>query len=269
MMLKESKAGRLLMVGILVCMMVQLSPSAVFGEDLLINEDYENNLDKNVQVEAANQPYEANEIGLSTERARSGKHSVKIDVTYKHGFDVYLTPRTKETPRIIYGSIGGAGAFNIDGLNIPLKSDQGYILTLYVWVERAGIHNSVRFHVKTTSKCDLGTVASSTILEQEFSEPTAGWVKVEQELTSYILEQVDAAGGQTEGIMLHSISMSSFANDTFPLKVYIDDITLKEVPMSVVEQLQAKRLAAKRKYTFRSFPKAENTFVWGVYGSIF
>ena len=262
---------------VLLCVMVIMlcvpacaedEPASTVEGRVLINEDYESSPEKKVQMEGANQPYEAREIGLSTERARSGKHSVKIDVTYKHGLNVYLVPRTNENPRIIYGSIGGQGAFDIDGLNIQLRPDRGYVLTLYVWVEQVDAHNSVRFQVKTVSNCDLGQIKSHTLLEQEFIEPTEGWVKVEQELTSYLLEQLEAQGNQTEGILLHSISMSSFANNQYPMKVYIDDITLKEVPMSVVAEYKAKRLAAKKKHTFRSYPKAENTFVWGTYGGL-
>ncbi len=237
---------------------------------VLVSEDYESDLDRKVQIELVTIPDEVRAIGLSTDRARSGKHSVKIDITYQHHFDVYIAPRRNKISNVAWGSIENRiGGFDIEGFNIELKPDRGYLLTLYVWVEQASTHNPVKFTVKTTSNCDLGVVNSQTTLEQIFTEPTNGWVKVEQELTSYMLEQLEAQGYQYEGILLNSISMSSFAyGATYPLKVYIDDITLSEVPMSVVGEYKAKRLAVGKKHTFRSYPNQENTFVWGVCGNI-
>ncbi len=262
----------------LLCVMVMVVCVPACAEDKpasagagrgLINEDYESDLDRKVQIELVSQPHEVREIGLSTERARSGKHSVKIDIKYRHHFNVYLVPRRNEITGVDWGSAGGVGGFDIEGLNLQLNPDMGYILTLYVWVDQASTHNPVKLQVKTTSNSDLGVVRSYTLLEQEFTEPTKGWVKVEQELTSYMLEQLEAQGYQNKGILLHSISMNSFCSGSnSPLKVYIDDITLREVPLSVVAEYKAKKQAAKKKYTFDSCPKAENTFVWGVYGSL-
>ena len=262
----------------LLCIMVMVlsvtacaedKPALASAERVLINEDYESDLDRKVQIELVTIPDEVREIGLSTERARSGKHSVKIDITYRHHFDVYLAPRRNEITSVDWGQIGGIGGFAIEGLNIQLDPDKGYLLTLYVWVDQASPHNPIGFKVKTTSNCDLGVVNSQTSLEQEFTEATKGWVKVEQELTSYMLEQLEAQGYQNKGILLSSISMSSFCSgSSSPLKVYIDDIMLREVPMSVVAEYKAKRQAAEKKPPFRSYPKTENTFVWGVYGSL-
>ena len=260
----------LCVVIIMLCSLAGAEDKAILSKAgrVLVNEDYESDLDRKVQIEHASMQYELREIGLSTERARSCEHSAKIDVTYGNHFDVYLTPRRNEITDVLYGSVGGIGAFDIEGLNIELKPDRGYLLTLYVWVEQASEHNPARFKVVTTSNCDFGAIRSETLLEQEFTKPTGGWVKVEQELTSYVLEQLEAQGNQYEGIQVKSISMSSFSCGHRPLKVYVDDIVLKEVPMGVVAEYKAKRLATKKKIDFRSFPKQEDTFAWGVYGNL-
>jgi len=236
-------------------------------EQIILQEGYESQLDKRVQLRGANQPYTAHHMGVTTERAHTDKHSLKIDMTYRHGLNVYLTPRSNETPEVEWGRPGGAGGFVVPGLGMPLRPDRGYLLTLYMWVERASKSNPVRIEVMTASTGDYGVFRKSTVLEQTFDAPTDGWVKIEQELTSYMLERLHAAGARTDSLRLDGILFGSFAGGRNRATVYIDDITLREVSPEVVDE-HRKRTRGQAP-SFRSYPEVENLFVWGVYGGLF
>jgi len=192
------------------CLLAALNLSAEVTGKVIVKDDFEKDLDKKVVVSLFSQPHEVHEIGISTEKARSGKHSVKIDASYMHHFAVYLTPRSNETPEVKWGSLGSTGQFVIEGLDIPLRPDRGYILSLYVWVENATPKNPGEIEVDVLSDSDYGTIRSQAFLEQIFSEPTGGWVKVEQELTSYLIEKMEAGGSNTEGLRLDSILLNSY-----------------------------------------------------------
>ena len=128
----------------------------------LYSDGFEDRPEVNVQVRGANQPYTARTIGLTQEKSRSGKTSVKIDVTAMHGFEVQLAPRTTAKPGVEWGSIGGAGSFRLPGLDIPLQRDRGYVLEAWVWVEK-GPSSGVRIDVATVVDSHYGPVAASLV----------------------------------------------------------------------------------------------------------
>ena len=110
---------------------------------------------------------------------------------------------------------------------------------------------------------------TATYLEPALTAPTAGWVKIEQELTSTIIAQMDAGGAKTVDLRLNSISLNSFANGRYRLTAYADDLEVREVPLSTVAEYRRQRAtAAGPKPQFRAMPAVEDTFVWGVYGGI-
>ena len=253
------------------CLLGALNLSAEVTGKVIVKEDFEKDLDKKVVVSLFSQPHEVHEIGISAEKARSGKHSVKIDVSYMHHFAVYLTPRTNETPEVKWGSLGSTGGFTIKGLEVPLRADRGYILELYVWVEKATTKNPVEIMVETVADCDYGITRKNTSADQVFTHPTEGWVKVEVELNSFLIDRIAATGAKTEGLRLHSISFNSFnRSENDRMTVYIDDITLREVPMSDAGEYRKKQeeqIAKKREaLAFRTFAEVEDLFVWGPYG---
>ena len=257
----------ILVLGCAICLL--FSGVKAEAQQLLINEGYEENLDLRVQLRGSNQPYEQHALELTAERAHTGTHSLKADFTYRHGITVYLTPRSNETPQVEWGQIGGAGGFNLPGLDIPLHPDRGYLLTLYLWVERASSHNPVQLSVETVSASDYGLVRTETRLEPTFAAPTDGWVKVEQELTSWLMDQMDAAGANTVGLKLNAVLLNSFSTVHERMTVYVDDVTLQEVPLSVVEEHRARQTESEGEpLVFRSYPKVEDFFLWGVYDGL-
>jgi hypothetical protein len=62
--------------------MICLAGLPVHAADVpLLEEGYETDLALKIPVHGANQPYTAHEIGVTTERAHTGTHCVKKDVT--------------------------------------------------------------------------------------------------------------------------------------------------------------------------------------------
>lgn len=243
---------------------------------VLYRDDFEKNPDVSVVLEGANLPYTANEIGLSTERARSGEHSLVFDVVHSYSIAVYAAPRTNQTPTATWGRLGGPGSFLVDGLGIPLNEDQGYYLTLYLWVDKASRENAVKIAVRTESDSPYGPVYSNTYLDQIIAEPTNEWVKVETELNSALLEPLAASGTSLDNIRLHSVAVQSFSRgrgSNRHLRVFVDDVTIRQAPAGAVEaqkkaeaELNAKKAA---ELNFKRIPLSENTFLWGAYGGIY
>ena len=206
------KAVRSISVAVLSMLFLAAAGMRAEAESrILLKEDYEEDLDKKVQIHEANQPYDTHTIGVTTEKAHSGKHSLKVDATHLHALYVYLAPRFNEAPQVEWGRLGGPGTFTIDGLNISLKSDRGYILTLYVWVEKASPKNSITIQLETVVDTDSGVIRTTSFLDEVFLAPTEGWVKVEEELTSFLIEQLDWQGAKTEGLRLNSINICPYA----------------------------------------------------------
>ncbi|MBM3476384.1 MAG: hypothetical protein FJX75_24185, partial [Armatimonadetes bacterium] len=232
----------------------------------LVSEGYEADTPR-VQIHGANQPYEVHALGLSTERAHGGTRSLKVDLTFRHGLDVMLCPRTDETPAVEWGGVGGPGWFTFQGLGIPLRADRKYLLSLWVWVEQASPHNPVRFAVETASDSPYGVARTQTDLPRQFPGATDGWVKVEAELSGLLLERLEASGAKVEGLRLDTVSLSCFANSPLRLTAYVDDVELQELPADA--PLPADLTPRTPAPAFRRIPAVEDRFAWGVYGSLF
>jgi hypothetical protein len=247
------------------------TPAGAAAQDrILLREGFENDLDRKVWVADSNQPYDAKEIGITTAAAHGGRRSLKVDVEYLHGLSVYAAPRTVDPPRAEYGAIGGQGTFVLPGLKIPLRPDRGYLLRAWVNVVRASEHNPVRLSVITASDSDYGVVRTETSLGPEISRPTDGWVRIEQELATSVIEPMEAGGSQVEGLRLEAITVGSFANRRLRMTVLVDDLELEEVGLQVVEEHRRRQTASQksRQRPFRRTRSVEDTFVWGVYGSL-
>ncbi|MBI2299418.1 MAG: hypothetical protein HYU66_10835 [Armatimonadetes bacterium] len=249
-------------------LLLTLLPLAATAQEpgLLVNEDFEADTPR-VQIHGSNQPCEVHLLGPSAERAHSGKHSLKVDLTFLHGTDVMLSPRTDETPGAEWGSVGGPGWFVFHGLGLPLRTDRHYLLSLYVWVEQASPHNPVRFGVETATDSPYGVARTQTPLPRELPAATGGWVKVEYELTGLLLERLEAAGAKVEGLRLDTISLSCFANTRLRLTAFVDDVQLRELPLDA--PLPADENPKTPAPEFRRIPAVEDRFVWGVYGDLY
>jgi hypothetical protein len=243
--------------------------SALAQEAVLLQEGFEEPAGPRVQLHGANQPFEQHALEITTAKAHSGTHSLKIDYGYLHGLQVYLAPRSNATPQVEWGALGGAGTFHLPGLDLVLRPDRGYLLTVYVWVEQASAQNPLQIEVEMLTASDAGPVRTAVLLDPPISAPTAGWVKVEQELTSTLIAQLEAGGSNTADLRLNSISLNSFANGRYRLTAYADDLEVREVPLpTVAESRRQAAAAAGPKPQFRAIPAVENLFVWGVYGGI-
>lgn len=231
----------------------------------LLSEGFEADAPR-VQIHGSNQPYEVHTLGLSADRAHSGTRSLKVDLTFMHGLDVLLCPRTDETPGVEWGGLGGPGWFVFKGLGLPLRPDKRYLLSLWVWVEQASPHNPVRFAVETAVDSPYGVARTQTNVPREFPGPTDGWVKVEAELTGLLRERLDASGAKTDGLRLDTISLNCFANTRLRLTAYVDDVELRELPADapLPPDLNPRTPAP----AFRRIPAIEDRFVWGVYGDL-
>lgn len=199
--------SQLLQIGAFPALALAWPAGAVAQTASLYSDGFEDRPEVNVQVRGANQPYTARSIGLTQEKSHSGKTSVKIDVTTRHGFEVQLAPRTTAKPGVEWGSIGGAGTFVLPGLDIPLQRDRGYVLEAWVWVEK-GPSSGVRIDVATVVDSHYGPVAASLVAGG--TTKTGSWVKIEQELTASLLEKKDAAGDKVDGLRLQAVSYASF-----------------------------------------------------------
>lgn len=246
--------------------------TALAGEPagrVIFSDGFERDLNLKTQIHGANQPYTRHAIGISTDRARSGTHSVKVDVTYRHGFNVYVAPRSNATPQVLWGRLHGPGTFVLPGLDLPIRPGKGYLFSCYVWVERVTTHNPLFIEVQTATRTDYGPVRSSGRSEG-FSAPTNRWVKVEKELGAWLVERLDAQGYRARELTINAIMVSSFARVQDRLTVYVDDVTIREVPAAVADAYNKRRAHADSttRPTFRSYPNVENVFAWGVYANL-
>ncbi len=237
-------------------------------EEVLLREGFEDEAGPRLQLHGANQPYEQHALAITTAKAHSGTHSLKVDYDYLHGLQVYLAPRSNETPQVEWGALGSAGTFHLPGLGLVLRPDRGYLLSVYVWVEQASPQNPLQIEVETLTESDAGPVRTATYLEPAIAAPTAGWVRIEQELTSTIIAQLEAGGSKTADLRLNSISLNSFANGRYRLTAYADDLEVREIPLNAVADRRRQAAAAGPKPQFRAMPAVEDLFVWGVYGGI-
>lgn len=253
------------MLIVLTLAVLVLSAHSAHAQAPLVFEGYEADTPR-VQVHGSNQPYEVHTLAPSADRAHSGNHSLKVDVTFMHGFEVMLSPRTDETPGVEWGGLGGPGTFTFRGLGIPLQPDKRYLLSLWVWVEQASPQNPVRFAVQTATDSPYGVARTTTTLPREFPGPTDGWVNVEAELTGLLVERLEASGAKVEGLRLSSIDLSCFANTRMRMTAYVDDVEVRELPPDAPAPAGVERVPAP---SFRHMPAAEDRFVWGVYGSLF
>ncbi|MDD5707449.1 MAG: hypothetical protein PHR35_16115 [Kiritimatiellae bacterium] len=235
---------------------------------VLHSDDFEDRPEVNVQVRAANQPYTVRTIGLTQEKAHSGKTSVKIDLKGMHGLEVQLAPRTTAKPVVEYGSIGSAGAFSLPGLDLPLQRDRGYLLEVWVWVER--VDGVVRICVENVTDSPYGTVTDSQIVGATISKPTGEWVKIEQELTASLLEQKDAAGDKIDGLRLNAVHLSIYLPWSGEVTAYVDDVSIREMPPADIAAWRQKdpALLQPPDPPFARIPEVEDLFVWGVYGAM-
>jgi hypothetical protein len=235
---------------------------------LLYSDGFEDRPEVSVQVRGANQPYTARTIGLTQEKSHSGKTSVKIDITGKHGFEVQLAPRTTAPPTVEYGSVGGAGSFSLPGLDLPLQRDRGYVLEAWVWVEQvAGV---VRMAAENVADSPYGPVTDSQIAGVIISKPTDEWVKIEQELTASLLEKKDAAGDKVDGLRLNAVNLSIYLPWGGEVTTYVDDVSIREAPLAEVAAWRDKDPAfvPPPDPPFARIPEVEDLFVWGVYGAM-
>jgi len=251
---------------ILALLLVFLPQTASAQERVLLAEGFEADSPR-VQIHGANQPYEVHALGPSDERAHTGARSLKVDLTFRHGLDVLLCPRTDETPAVEWGGLGGPGWFTFQGLGLPLQPDRRYLLSLWVWVEQATPQNPVRFAVETATDSPYGVARTQTSLPQEFAGPTDGWVHLGAELTGLLLERLDAAGAKVDGLRLDTISLNCFANGPLRMSAYVDDVELRELPADA--PLPTDVTARTPAPTFRRITAVEDRFVWGVYGNLF
>ncbi len=258
---------------LLVCSVVACHAYAAGDGALLLKEDYESRLDVPLTVSYATGKNTVVARGVVDEKAYTGRHCAKVEVSHVKGFGAYLSPRTKDRPRVEWGRLGGIGGFAVDGLSIPLRPDRGYLLKLSVWVGQASGRNPARIAVRTSSPSPYGTVTMETLLPAVLAEPTKGWIEVEQELTSWLPGQLKARGYNTTPLRLEAIILKAFSSGgPLPLLVWVDDITLREVGTDVVREWADRARRAherRRKETpFRAYPDVENQFIWGVYGGL-
>lgn len=254
-------------LGLVLCLL-SVGPGVGAQETVLLQEGFEDAAGPRVQLHGANQPYEQHALEITAARAHGGTHSLKVDYSYLHGLQVYLAPRSNETPQVEWGGLGGAGTFHLPGLGLTLRPDRGYLLSVYVWVEQASAQNPLQIEVETATQSDYGLIRTATCLETPLTGPTEGWVKIEQELTSTIIAQMAAAGSKTADLQLNSISLNSFANGRYRLTAYVDDLELREVPLGTAAGAGGQGAASPAAPSFRAMPAVEDTFVWGVYGGI-
>lgn len=250
---------------LLSVLLLLLSLYAAVAQTPLVAESFEADTPR-VQIHGSNQPYEVHTLAPSADRAHSGHRSLKVDVTFMHGFEVMLSPRTDETAGVEWGSLGGPGSFTFRGLGLPLQPDKRYLLSLWVWVEQASPQNPVRFAVQTATDSPYGVARTTTTLPREFPGPTNEWVKVEAELTGLLVERLEASGAKVEGLRLSSIDLSCFANTRLPMTAYVDDVEVRELPAGGPAPAGVERVPAPPS---RHTPAVEDRFVWGVYGSLF
>ena len=266
--LKESRNSYLWAVGGVLVLALFGPIGAMAQNARLYSDDFEDRPEVNVQVRGANQPYQARTIGLTPEKAHNGKASVKIDITGKHGFEVQLAPRTTAQPTVEYGAVSGAGSFRLPGLDLPLQRDRGYVLEAWVWVEQvAGV---VRIAAENVADSPYGPVTDSQIAGPTFSQPTDGWVRIEQELTASLLEKKDAAGDRVDDLRLNAVNLSIYLPWGGEVTVYVDDVSLREVPLAEIAAWRQKDPARVQSpvQPFARIPEVEDLFVWGVYGAM-
>jgi len=220
---------------------------------ILFKEDFETKTERKLRVASGlpeGRGFEPHFIGITNEKARSGTHSAKVDLTtIKNGISVYLA----------------------ENMNVPLEKGKGCIVSMYLWIDEASPQAPARPQLGMVTDSPSG-VSSARYDLHMLSKPTGGWVKVERELTSWLIPRLDASGEKIEGLRIDAVDLRTFTEEyKRRFTVYVDDITVSEVPASVVEDFrrrQMKELAGKAR-TFRSYPEVEDFFPWGVAADLY
>ena len=106
-----------------------LMPVCSHADKVLYFDDFESNHHLPVQPRSFNQPYTIQEWGFKKE---NGNTFYRVVTTGKHAMELCAAPRTKDRPKISWGTFapGLAGHFHHTPLNIPIDMKKGYLLSL-------------------------------------------------------------------------------------------------------------------------------------------